>query len=284
VTAVEGMAFCKIMLNSYIYFHQKVLAADAIINDFSFYAIKQKLLNHPCDFLKITDQTIWDRSFLNKKIDNDTDKKFSDLLEAIRLRRLPKRALVVKTMYIDDTVVKETETDKHYKAFTEKVEEYCKSDAVFGQRYAVIKDHLESTISKKEVDITFLSDTERGQISEQLKNIARIREGIFEIANRILEKLQNDAPSVARIFKSFEKYDMCVCFRDAPGFSSEEIVVVDYDNEPRSPDDIMPLGPWTKSFAANKWAGYIFAGDDLVPLINVATRMYLQEEYIPASI
>ncbi len=41
----------------------------------------------------------------------------------------------------------------------------------------------------------------------------------------------------------------------------------------------MPLGPWTKSFAANKWAGYVFARHDLVPLINLASRNYLLQRY-----
>jgi hypothetical protein len=41
----------------------------------------------------------------------------------------------------------------------------------------------------------------------------------------------------------------------------------------------MPLGPWTKAFAANKWAGYIFARDDLIPLINLAARNYFKNRY-----
>jgi HD superfamily phosphohydrolase len=282
VTAIEEIAFCKIMLTSYIYFHQKVLAADAIMNDFSFHAIKNDHIKHPCKFLDITDQALWKCDFLDETINYDTSKKFCDLLNAIRDRRLPKRALVIKTMYIDPTHTAETETEKHYKDFIEKVEKYCTRDPEFNNRYSLIKDHLESTIEGKEADITFFSDTENGQISDQLANIDNIREGIFKIAREIqsaiIDKKKNHKDVLKQI-KSFDKYDIYICFRDAPSFSSEEINIIDNDNEPRSLDDIMPLGKWTKTFAANKWAGYIFARDDIVPLVNVAARRYLLEKH-----
>jgi hypothetical protein len=41
----------------------------------------------------------------------------------------------------------------------------------------------------------------------------------------------------------------------------------------------MPLGPWTKAFAANKWAGYIYARHDLIPLVNLAARYYFKIKY-----
>jgi HD superfamily phosphohydrolase len=101
VSAIEEIAFCKIMLNSYIYFHQKVLAIDTVIDDFSYYLLKSKKITHPADFLTLTDKSIFCQSFLSKIVSDHSTMKIENVFSLIEKRQLPKRALVLKHMYIE---------------------------------------------------------------------------------------------------------------------------------------------------------------------------------------
>lgn len=106
VTAVEEMAFSQLMLASYIYQHQKVLATDALINDIVEGLVNNGKLQHPCDFLYYCDTDILgiasenpDTDFKTKisqeNFDASTEKKISDIVRRLNHRDLPKRAFVV---------------------------------------------------------------------------------------------------------------------------------------------------------------------------------------------
>lgn len=106
VSAVEEMAFSQLMLASYIYQHQKVLATDALINDVVEGLVNNGKLQHPCDFLYYCDTDILgistgnpDDDFKTKisdeSFDASTDKKISDIVKRLNHRDLPKRAFVV---------------------------------------------------------------------------------------------------------------------------------------------------------------------------------------------
>jgi len=106
VSAVEEMAFSQLMLASYIYQHQKILATDALVRDIVEGLMSINKLNHPCDFLNYCDSDIL--SMYNKNPDKDfslsvsqqnfnavTPKKISDIVRGIKDRELPKRAFAV---------------------------------------------------------------------------------------------------------------------------------------------------------------------------------------------
>jgi len=111
VSAVEEMAFSQLMLASYIYQHQKVLATDAIISDIvEGFAFNKKLL-HPCDFLYYCDNDILDiynanpdtdfkASISDKPFDAVTGKTMADMVKKIKNRELPKRAFTVNSTVI----------------------------------------------------------------------------------------------------------------------------------------------------------------------------------------
>lgn len=106
VSAVEEMAFSQLMLASYIYQHQKVLATDALMNDVVEGLMSNGKLQHPCDFLYYCDTDILgisnenpDKDFKLKisqeTFDAETSKNMADIVRRLNHRDLPKRAFVV---------------------------------------------------------------------------------------------------------------------------------------------------------------------------------------------
>lgn len=106
VSAVEEMAFSQLMLASYIYQHQKVLATDALMCDVVEGLVNNGKLQHPCDFLYYCDTDILGLSSENpdadfktrisqENFDATTNKRISDIVRRLNHRDLPKRAFVV---------------------------------------------------------------------------------------------------------------------------------------------------------------------------------------------
>jgi HD superfamily phosphohydrolase len=272
VSAIEEIAFCKIMLNSYIYFHQKALAVDTVIDDFSYYLIREEKTGHPADFLNLTDKTILCRPFLSENLSDHSTMKAGDVFSLIEKRQLPKRALVLKYMYIEKKEKGKSPREKLQERFTEKTKSLAEKDSEFKVMSDQIGEILNSSdLEKEDNDLAKIFGTTKGNMEEYIKTMDAIRKGVFSMAQDVQDWLQKDNSHV-----DFTEYDIYVCFRDQPSFSSENVNIIDYDNEPRSLNDIMPLGPWTKAFAANKWAGYIFAREDLIPLVNLAARYYFK--------
>lgn len=106
ISAVEEMVFSQLMLTSYIYQHQKVLATDALIQDVAEGLAKNEKLIHPCDFLKFCDDDIYriygdvdDDDFCEgiskKNINSKSTKTLSDIVKRVKMRELPKRAFAI---------------------------------------------------------------------------------------------------------------------------------------------------------------------------------------------
>ncbi len=93
VSAVEQMIFSKMMLFSFVYHHQKVLASDILINDIVLELLYQNndriSIVHPTDFLKYTDYDIF------SSINQGTTERFNIIRDKINNRDLPKRCLVL---------------------------------------------------------------------------------------------------------------------------------------------------------------------------------------------
>lgn len=106
VSTVEEMIFGKQMLTRYIYQHQKVLAADALVYDVVGGLKENGKLQHPCDYLYYCDDDIYkiyDESgdedlrvpAYHMPIHSDSQKKISDVVKQLKTRELPKKALVI---------------------------------------------------------------------------------------------------------------------------------------------------------------------------------------------
>ncbi len=112
VSTVEEMIFGKQMLTRYIYQHQKVLAADALVYDVVNGLRAGGKLAHPCDFLYYTDEDIFkiydesgDPDFAvpisKMPIHSDSGKTIADVVKQIKNRDLPKKALVLNMANIE---------------------------------------------------------------------------------------------------------------------------------------------------------------------------------------
>lgn len=106
VTAIEELTFCKIMLFSYIYYHQKVLVSEAMVRDYVFGLCELGLFTKCSDFLKYTDSDILkladsDSIFGHKPFPEYGELNLSELASNIRNRRLPKRCFEISQNNID---------------------------------------------------------------------------------------------------------------------------------------------------------------------------------------
>lgn len=100
IRAVEQIIFSKMMLFSFVYHHQKVLATDAIIGDLVYELLsndppqKGIIINNPLDFLRYTDYDILSCTF------DGVSKRFDSLKKKIFERRFPKRCFVINKEFV----------------------------------------------------------------------------------------------------------------------------------------------------------------------------------------
>ena len=117
VRAVEQIIFSKMMLFSFVYHHQKVLAADALVADLLLELLKNKsaqgiVIDHPLDFLKYTD------SDLLSSIAKGPTEKFENIRNKLINRLLPKRCFVVSKEFVENL-----DTDIHIKNSWDQLKE-----------------------------------------------------------------------------------------------------------------------------------------------------------------
>ena len=140
VSAVEEMAFSQLMLASYIYQHQKVLATDALIQDVVEALARNNKLLHPWDFLYYCDNDIlgiysenpdndFKISIATKTFNSCSKKVMADIVKRIKNRELPKRAFTVNySTVIKDPIQKQyrvSDIADRLKKIVELREEIC---------------------------------------------------------------------------------------------------------------------------------------------------------------
>lgn len=110
VTAIEELTFCKIMLFSYIYYHQKVLITEELIKDYVQALLKLDMINSYSDFLSLDEA-----SLLSLAKEQGNRKPFpkygnislTQLANSIKNRTLPKRCLEISQSIVQNIVVDE---------------------------------------------------------------------------------------------------------------------------------------------------------------------------------
>lgn len=103
VRAVEQIIFSKMMLHSFVYHHQKVLAADALITDLLLELINESpsgrlegniKIEHPLDFLLYTDFDI-----MSSAVPGPSS-RFALIRERLLSRKLPKRCFALNKEFV----------------------------------------------------------------------------------------------------------------------------------------------------------------------------------------
>lgn len=236
VSAVEEMVFSQLMLTSYIYQHQKVLATDALIQDVVEGLMKHDKLSHPCDFLYYCDDDIYqiynisvDKDFeipiSSKTINSMSGKTLADIVKRIKTRNLPKRALAINF----NTVSEVSSKDK--------------------TKYRV------------------------ADIADTLKGIAQLRQEICTEAQQISNCLSEQeggkkSIDIYDIHISVPKTSVAKDLSNA--------FVVNSDHTFVRLSDIVRLSDWADAFSYHKWNAYVFSRGDICPIVSIASKIVFE--------
>ncbi len=240
ISAVEEMAFSQLMLTSYIYQHQKVLATDALVQDIVEGMYNNGKLQHPCDFLNYTDDDIFkiydnaldadfNLSISQKKIVSQSHKTLSDIVRIVRNRDLPKRALAINFNTVDGV------------------------DNNNNTKYVV------------------------ADIADTLKSIAELREEICSeaqiISNMLPEKYGGKKTiDIYDIHISVPKTSVAKDLSNA--------FVVNNENEFVPLNSIVRLSDWADAFSFHKWNAYVFSRGDISPIVSIASKKVFERHHL----
>ena len=236
ISAVEEMAFCQLMLASYIYQHQKVLATDALIQDIAEGLAKNKKLIHPCDYLYYCDDDIFgiydnhiDKDFKqpisNKHLNAASQKTLSDIVKRVRSRDLPKRAFAINFNTVEEL-------------------------------------HSQDKTKYKVADI-----------ADSLRGIKTLRQEICAEAQKISNTLSEEdgggkPVDIYDIHISIPKTSIAKDLNNA--------FVVTNDNQILPLSQIVRLSDWSDAFSYHKWNAYVFSRADIVPIISIASKLVFE--------
>ena len=249
VTAIEELTFCKIMLFSYIYYHQKVLITEDIIKDYAQALLKLDIINTYADFLSIDEATLLDLSKKqgNKKpfpIYGNID--LEQLANNIKKLTLPKRFLEVSQSIVQNIVI----SDQGKEVELEKLLSKIKNDANYDLKMldADINNMISYyTRSNERYIAGFMSRFEGTTFDDVLK----IRKSIYDELVRVYEKHKSKV--------DFDVFDIYFVFPSVVSYGTPgEKNVLGRDGKLMSINDFVKLEQWASSFNAYKWRGYVY--------------------------
>lgn len=249
VTAIEELTFCKIMLFSYIYYHQKVLITEDIIKDYSQALLKLNLINTYADFLNLDES-----SLLSLSKEQGNKKPFptygninlEQLANNIRNRTLPKRCLEVSQSIVQNIVINDQGKDKELEKLMDKI----RGDPDYDLRMldADINNMISYYTRSNERYIAGFMSRFEGSTFFDILNIRRsIHDKLVEIYEEHKVPVDFDVFDIYFVFPSVVSYG-------TPG----EKNVLGRDGKLMSINDFVKLEQWASSFNAYKWRGYVY--------------------------
>lgn len=249
VTAIEELTFCKIMLFSYIYYHQKVLITENIIKDYAQALLKLDLINSYADFLRLDEAALLD---LSKE---QGDKKpfptygnisLIQLADNIRNRTLPKRCLEVSQSIVQNIII----NDQGKEIELENLLNRIQNNAGYNSKMldADINNMISYyTRSNERYIAGFMSKFEGNTFDDILK----IRQSIYKVLVNIYEQ--------HGLAVDFEVFDIYFVFPSVVSYGTPgEKNVLGRDGKLMSINDFVKLEQWASSFNAYKWRGYVY--------------------------
>jgi len=249
VTAIEELTFCKIMLFSYIYYHQKVLITEDIIKDYSQALLKLDLINTYADFLNLDESSLLNLSKeqLDKKpFPTYGNISLEQLADNIRNRTLPKRCLEVSQSIVQNIVMSDQGKDEELGQLINKIR--SNPDYDLKMLDADINNMISYyTRSNERYIAGFMSRFEGNTFFDILK----IRKDIYEKLVEIYE--QHKLPVDFDVFDIYFVFPSVVSY-GTPG----EKNVLGRDGKLMSINDFVKLEQWASSFNAYKWRGYVY--------------------------
>lgn len=265
VTALEELTFSKLMLYNYIYYHQKVLAAESVMRDVIHGLVRLKKLSHPCDFLGYSDADIERLADCNEVPDErNSSRSIGDIARQITYRRLPKRCLIINSGNLQDEPG--SGIDALFRRVDDIAGEYGKPGT---------EEELKLQIMRLMADFFY---REPG-LTSRLKRFQRIyfkSRDIYE-TDLIRKQVYEEMCVICRLTGrtvDFDMYDLQISIPKVVNISKEafSIPIVVPGGEIRKFSEVVALSDWADSFSAGKWNAYAFCRADLVAAANIAAR------------
>lgn len=273
VTAIEELTFCKIILFSYIYYHQKVLTTETLIKDYAYGLYELKIIDTFSDFLRYTDSqilTLSEQQNGNPFPEYDS-LDLKPLAENIRLRKLPKRCLEISQSNVE--CIEENVDNEYVVHQCEKIISKCRNDDDYNiqdlQKNIEILSSVLTRSTKPVLDelIAELSELTYVELLDRRK----------EFYNLLVAEYKNKGLAV-----TFNMFDIYIVFPKLVNFgATTEAVVLRKDHKKlKTINDFVKLDDWESSFNSNKWRGYIFITEKVDKSIafDIAQQFILKDK------
>ncbi len=249
VTAIEELTFCKIMLFSYIYYHQKVLITEDIIKDYVQALLKLDLINTYSDFLSFDEASLLElaKEQGNKKpFPKYGNISLIRLAENIKNRTLPKRCLEISQSIVQNIIADEPGKNEELERMLSNMRNNSAYDIKMLD--ADINNMISYyTRSNERYIAGFMSRFEGGTFDAILK----IRKDIYDALVNIYEK--------HKVNVDFDVFDIYFVFPSVVSYGTPgEKNVLGRDGKLMSINDFVKLEQWASSFNAYKWRGYVY--------------------------
>jgi HD superfamily phosphohydrolase len=279
ITAVEEITFCKLMLNNYIYHHQKVLATEVMAKDIALALINLKKIGHPVDFLRFTDKTI-------ESLYENTEIPFNEFgcpydlgffVKRVKNRYLPKRCFEINSRILEANFT-EAEKNRQEQDYAKKCLNELDSAIDEKEKYETLvtfaSDLFEFTDHKTKIEqyTQFISEFSTKTYEGYTK---WIRNDIYEKICELYKKLDFKFPVLG--ITVFDVHVVIPKTIDEQMVFSTPIVYRNSDSLP--PTDVLSYTKnWAQAFNTNKWSGYVFVSPHIdITIAFEATIAVLKE-------
>ena len=258
VTAVEELTFCKIMLYSYLYYHQKVLICDAMVKDYIYGLCAIGIINNQADFLRHTDSSIL--NLAKGQGDKNPFPSYSaldldDLAKRISQRKLPKRCFELSQTNVVST---EMEVEKNADIIRQRCQLIIEKCVAENVETSEIEKDIRALTSIITRESSVQLDSFVNEIQElDYEGLLKKRKEFYDL---LIAKYQDNALPV-----NFNLFDIYIVFPKLVSYgSSSDKVILGKDNvDLFAIDDFVKLDDWAGSFNSNKWRGYIFVSEKI---------------------
>lgn len=278
VSALEGLTFCKIMLYSYIYYHQKVLITEEMIEDYIQGLVDIEKIKTIADFLKYTDSDILSlaKDHIKSKPFSQYDTSFNlvELSYKIKNRCLPKRCFEVSHSNIE--LVNKPIMDEEENDFFKKIFKGIKNGRYSLKKFEMeMQEKVRSTIySLQAGGVPKLDKFLRKKKLDNLSYYELLikRKELFELISKKYNKAKKEV--------TFGLFDVYIVFPPKVQYNNSSSVIPfvlgKSKKELMTVNDFIKLDDWAASFNSNKWRGYIFVSDK----IDTKIAFEASQEYI----
>lgn len=280
ITAVEEITFSKLMLNHYIYHHQKVLATEVMAKDIALALYELGRVKHPCDFLRYTDKTI-------EALADDVDIPFNHydgviitlgyLVRRVKDRYLPKRCFEINSRVLETAPLNPEMEEKQRQEYTRK----CLADIEASKDLA----EKEALLSSYATDVFEFTEKAKKQVSEYKQFIAEFGKKTYKQYTQSIRK--EIADEIAHMYSGLKKpfprkgitiFDVHMV---VPKSIDEQMTfstpIVYRNPEGHTTTDMLSYTKnWAHAFNSNKWSGYVFVSPHIdVTIAFLATKRVL---------